>query len=223
MRSFDEIYQISAERHGGAEALEAKLGKPKSAAELAAIPEDRWLAEMSKYIFATGLNWTVIEKKWPGFEEAFHGFDLGRCAFMDDGMFDSLLQDTRIVRHGAKIQSVRDNAAFLLELREEGGVGEVLGGWPSDAFADLLKMLKKRGSRLGGMTGAYSMRMLARDSYLRRKCGEQSAGIQIVDESGSGGVQRVDGSIRPVPDRNQPGLGIEHGVARQVPYSFCDR
>ncbi|MFD1159331.1 DNA-3-methyladenine glycosylase I [Roseovarius aestuarii] len=166
MRSFREIFEISAGRHGGAEALEAKLGRPKSAAELAAIPEDRWLAEMSKYIFATGLNWTVIEKKWPGFEEAFHGFDVGRCAMMDDVMFDGLLTDTRIVRHGAKIASVRDNAAFLLELRDEGGVGKVIGEWPSAEFVALLEMLKKRGSRLGGMTGAYSMRMLGRDSYI---------------------------------------------------------
>ncbi len=169
MRSFREIFEISAGRHGGAEALEAKLGRPKSAAELAAIPEDRWLAEMSKYIFATGLNWTVIEKKWPGFEEAFHGFDVGRCAMMDDVMFDRLLTDTRIVRHGAKIASVRDNAAFLLELRDEGGVGKVIGDWPSEDFAALLEMLKKRGSRLGGMTGAYSMRMLGRDSYILSK------------------------------------------------------
>lgn len=169
MRTFQEIFEISAGRHGGAGALEAKLGKPKTAAELAAIPEDRWLAEMSKYIFATGLNWTVVENKWPGFEEAFHGFDLGRCAMMDDVMFDALLTDTRIVRHGAKIASVRDNAAFLLELRAEGGVGKVLGEWPATAFADLLEMLKKRGSRLGGMTGAYSMRMLGRDSYILSK------------------------------------------------------
>ena len=166
MRTFQEIFDISAGRHGGSEALEARLGKPKSAAELAAIPEDRWLAEMSKYIFATGLNWQVIEKKWPGFETAFHGFDVGRCAMMDDAMFDALLTDTRIVRHGAKIASVRDNAAFLLELRAEGGVGKVLGEWPSEEFAGLLEMLKKRGSRLGGMTGAYSMRMLGRDSYI---------------------------------------------------------
>lgn len=166
MRSFDEIYAISAGRQGGADALAARLGGVKTAAELAAIPEDRWLAEMSKYIFATGLNWTVIEKKWPGFEEAFHGFDVGRCAMMDDVMFDALLTDTRIVRHGAKIASVRDNAAFLLELREEGGVGKVIGEWPSKDFASLLEMLKKRGSRLGGMTGAYSMRMLGRDSYI---------------------------------------------------------
>ena len=166
MRTFDEIFAISAGRHGGTEALEARLGGAKTAAELAAIPEDRWLAEMSKYIFATGLNWSVIEKKWAGFEKAFHGFDVGKCAMMDDEMFDSLLTDTRIVRHGAKIASVRDNAAFLLELREEGGVGKVIGEWPSEDFAALLEMLKKRGSRLGGMTGAYSMRMLGRDSYI---------------------------------------------------------
>ncbi len=166
MRSFADIFEISAERQGGRTALETKLDKPRSAVELAAIPEDRWLAEMSKYIFGTGLAWTVIEKKWPGFEEAFHGFDLGRCAMMDDVMFDQLLTDTRIVRHGAKIASVRDNAAFLLELRDEGGVGKVIGDWPSEEFAALLEMLKTRGSRLGGMTGAYAMRMLGRDSYI---------------------------------------------------------
>ena len=166
MRSFDEIYDIAAKRKGGAEALEALIDKPKSAAELAAIPEDRWLAEISKYVFRTGLAWQVIDNKWPGFEEAFHGFDIGRCAFMDDEMFDSLITDARIVRSGRKLPSVRHNAAFFLELRQEGGVGEVLGGWPSSDFVGLLDMLKKRGSRLGGQTGAYAMRMLGRDSFI---------------------------------------------------------
>ena len=169
MRDFQEIFEISAGRHGGAAALEAKLGKPRTAKELAEIPEDRWLAEMSKFVFRTGLNWSVIENKWPGFEEAFHGFDIGRCAMMDDEMFDSLLTDTRIVRHGAKIASVRDNAAFMLELRKEGGIGKVIGGWPSADFAALLSMLKTRGSRLGGTTGAYALRYLGRDGYVLSK------------------------------------------------------
>ena len=166
MRSFEEIYEIAASRKGGAEALEAMLEKPKSAEALAAIPEDRWLAEMSKFIFRTGLAWQVIENKWAGFEEAFDGFDIGRCAMMDDEKFDSLLTDKRIVRSGPKIASVRDNAAFFLELRAEGGVGHVLGSWPSGDFVGLLEMLKKRGTRLGGQTGAYSMRMLGRDSFI---------------------------------------------------------
>ena len=59
MRSFEEIYAISAGRKGGADALEAIIAshKMRSPAELAAIPEDRWLSEMSKFVFRTGLNW----------------------------------------------------------------------------------------------------------------------------------------------------------------------
>ncbi|MFC6686401.1 DNA-3-methyladenine glycosylase I [Jhaorihella thermophila] len=166
MRSFDEIYAISAARHGGPEALEAALPRPLSVGELAAMPDDRWLSVMTKCIFQAGFNWKVIESKWAGFEEAFDGFDVGRCAFMDDEKFDSLLRDTRIVRNAPKIATVRENAAFLLELREEGGAGRVLGGWPSTDYIGLLDMLKSRGARLGGMTGQYAMRFAGRDSFI---------------------------------------------------------
>ena len=166
MRSFVEIYQISADRKGGAEALEALLSKPKRAAELAALPEDRWLAQFSKSIFQAGFNWQVVENKWPGFETAFDGFDVGRCAFMDDEKFDALVRDKAIVRNPRKIATVRDNAAFLLELREDGGAGEVFGDWPSTDYASLLEMLKKRGSHLGGNAGQYAMRFMGRDSFI---------------------------------------------------------
>ncbi len=166
MRTFDEIFEIAAVRHGGPEALDAKLSKPKTPAELAAMPEDRWLSVITKCIFQAGFNWKVIENKWDGFETAFDRFDVGRCAFMDDEKFDTLLQDTRIVRNGTKIAAVRDNAAFLLELREEGGVGKVLGGWPSDDYVNLLAMLAKRGARLGGASAQYAMRFAGRDSFI---------------------------------------------------------
>ncbi|NOC84117.1 DNA-3-methyladenine glycosylase I [Ruegeria sp. HKCCD6428] len=166
MRSFDEIFDVAASRHGGVEAFEAKLTKPKSHEELAAMPDDRWLSIITKCVFQAGFNWKVIENKWDGFEAAFDGFDLGRCAFMDDEKFDSLLQDTRIVRNGTKIAAVRDNAAFLLELRDEGGAGQVLGGWPSDDYVSLLVMLAKRGSRLGGASAQYAMRFAGRDSFI---------------------------------------------------------
>ncbi|WP_209832490.1 DNA-3-methyladenine glycosylase I [Ruegeria sp. HKCCE3926] len=166
MRSFDEIFDIAASRHGGIEAFEAQLNKPKSHEELAAMPDDRWLSIITKCVFQAGFNWKVIENKWDGFEAAFDGFDVGRCAFMDDEKFDSLLQDTRIVRNGTKIAAVRDNAAFLLELRNEGGAGQVLGGWPSDDYVNLLAMLAKRGSRLGGASAQYAMRFAGRDSFI---------------------------------------------------------
>lgn len=166
MHHFDEIYGLAADRHGGPHALEDKLSKPKSAEELAALPEDRWLSTITKCIFQAGFNWKVIEAKWDGFEAAFDGFDVGRCAFMDDEKFDALLQDTRIVRNGTKIAAVRYNAAFLMELRTEGGVGKVLGGWPSTDYVGLLDMLAKRGSRLGGASAQYAMRFAGRDSFI---------------------------------------------------------
>ncbi|WP_170331633.1 DNA-3-methyladenine glycosylase I [Ruegeria arenilitoris] len=166
MHHFDEIFTMAADRHGGPDALEAMLSKPKSVTELAAMPDDRWLSVITKCIFQAGFNWKVIENKWDGFETAFDGFDVGRCAFMDDEKFDSLLQDTRIVRNGTKIATVRDNAAFLLELRQEGGVGQILGGWPSTDYIGLLAMLGKRGSRLGGASAQYAMRFAGRDSFI---------------------------------------------------------
>lgn len=171
MRSFDEIYEIAAGRKGGAEKLEELISQhtTKTPEELASIPEDRWLAELSKFVFRTGLNWSVIENKWPGFEEAFKGFDVGKCAMMDDEMFDSLLTDTRIVRHGSKIASVRDNAAFFLELRDQGGIGKVVADWPDSDFAGLLDMLKSRGSRLGGSTAQYGLRFMGKSSFILSK------------------------------------------------------
>ncbi|MCA0869366.1 DNA-3-methyladenine glycosylase I [Seohaeicola saemankumensis] len=166
MMHFDEIFGLAAARHGGEAALEAKLTRPLPPAELAELAEDRWLATITKSVFQAGFNWKVIEAKWEGFESAFDGFDVGRCAFMDDEKFDALLQDARIVRNGTKIATVRDNAAFLMGLRDQGGAGKVLGGWPSTDYVGLLDLLKRDGSRLGGTTGQYAMRFCGRDSFI---------------------------------------------------------
>jgi 3-methyladenine DNA glycosylase Tag len=167
MRSFAEIFDIAAARHGGAEALEAQLTKPQPAEELAKISDDRWLSQFSKNVFSAGFNWSVIDKKWPGFETAFHGFDIGKCAMMDDVWLDQLLQDTGIVRHATKILSVRDNAVFFQELAaEHGSAAKAFALWPDDDYIGLLDLLKKRGARLGGNTGAYGLRFMGRDGFI---------------------------------------------------------
>lgn len=166
MRTFDDLFAISAERKGGADALEAMLDKPKTAEQLAQIPEDRWLAQFTKGVFQAGFNWKVIENKWDGFEAAFHGFDVDRCAFMHDEDMDSLMSNKDIVRNGPKIRTVMDNAHFLQSLREDGGAGVVLGGWASTDYVNLLEFMKKGGSRIGGATGQYSLRFLGKDSFI---------------------------------------------------------
>ncbi len=167
MRSFAEIYEIAADRKGGEDVLESLLDRPKSPDELAAIPDDRWLAKFTQMIFNSGFNWKVVEAKWPGFEEAFAGFDVGRCSMMDDDWFDALLKDTGIVRHGAKIRSVRDNAVMLRDLADHhGSAGRCFAEWPRENYAGLLELLKKRGNRLGGNTGAYALRFMGVDSFI---------------------------------------------------------
>ena len=56
MRSFDAIYDIAAERKGGAEALEEKIGGgPLSPDELILKPGDRWLSTLTNCVFSGGL------------------------------------------------------------------------------------------------------------------------------------------------------------------------
>lgn len=167
MRQFQDIYDIAAERKGGADAVEKEIGNlPLPPAELAKIPDDRWLSRMTRSVFQAGFNWKVIDAKWDGFEAAFKGFDVDACAFMPEPWFEELLTDTRIVRNGLKIRTIQDNATFLQSLRDQGGAGQVLGGWPSNDFIGLLDLLKTKGSRLGAMTGQYSMRFMRRDGFI---------------------------------------------------------
>lgn len=167
MRSFDQIYDIAAARKGGAEALEALLSAPAPVAEVAAIPDDRWLAAMTRGVFQAGFNWKVVESMWPGFEAAFDGFDVGRCAMLNDEDFERLVSDTRIIRNGAKIRSVQENAVFLQQLSAEyGSADKAIAEWPSTDFVGLMDLLKSRGSRLGGTTGQYMLRSQGRDSFI---------------------------------------------------------
>src|SRR6201996_8096714 len=116
--------------------------------------DDRILAEITQRVFSAGFAWSVIENKWPGFEKAFLSFKAAKLVFQPDDFWDALLSDTRIVRNGAKISSVRENAAFVQEIaKEHGGFGQFLAKWPSSDQVGLLDLLAKRGSRLGGNTG----------------------------------------------------------------------
>ncbi|MCJ9428301.1 DNA-3-methyladenine glycosylase I [Kordiimonas marina] len=170
MRTFDEIWAIAAERKGGDAAVEALMPELRTADEIRALSDDRVLATMARVVFNSGFNWKVIDKKWPGFEEAFEGFVPVRWKFMSDDDQDSLLKDTRIVRHGAKILSVRDNAILVCDLEDEyGSAAGAIADWPVTDQAGLLEMLKKRGSRLGGHTGQYFLRFLGKDGYVMSK------------------------------------------------------
>ncbi|MEM6587795.1 MAG: DNA-3-methyladenine glycosylase I [Pseudomonadota bacterium] len=167
MRDFDDILAIAAERKGGYRIVLDAIDPPKPDSDLATIPDDRWLSMMTKCVFRAGFNWKVIERKWPGFETAFDGFSIGRCAMMDDMWFDELITDTRIVRNPQKVQTVQQNAVFIGERSAEaGGFGKFVADWPASDFIGLVQILRAEGSRLGGTTGQYFLRNMGKDSFV---------------------------------------------------------
>ena len=165
--SFAAILERAAARKGGRDALMSLLDAPTDAAALRALADDRALSLMTKCIFRSGFVWRVIEDKWPGFEEAFEGFDPRALHFKPDEYWDALTRDKRIVRNGAKIMAVRDNAAFVLDIaKEDGSFGQFLADWPEDDITGLWDVLARRGNRLGGMTGRYVLRFAGKDCLI---------------------------------------------------------
>ena len=167
MLDFEKIRIRAAKRKGGEAALTSLLGPKPDNAAVAKIPDDRILSTMAERIFAAGFVWRVIEQKWPGFEEAFLGFEPKRLLFQPDDFWHELASDKRIVRNPQKIRSVRDNAAFVERVsKEHGGFGKFLAEWPADDQVGLTAYLGKHGSRLGGNTGQYFLRWLEWDTFV---------------------------------------------------------
>ncbi|MDX8522291.1 DNA-3-methyladenine glycosylase I [Mesorhizobium dulcispinae] len=167
MADFQKIRARAAKRKGGEEALASLLGPMPDNAAVSKVPDDRILSTMAERIFAAGFVWRVIEQKWPGFEEAFLGFEPKRLLFQPDDFWHELASDKRIVRNPQKIKSVRDNAAFVDRVsKEHGGFGKFLAKWPADDQVGLTAYLGKHGSRLGGNTGQYFLRWLEWDTFV---------------------------------------------------------
>lgn len=164
---FAPILKMAASHHGGEKAVLEKSRNTHAVKNLAKVPADRLLSEMTRCVFNAGFNWKVIEAKWDGFEAAFEGFDPGRLAFFGDEMMSTLVSDPRIVRNGQKIKATLENAKFVAEIEaKEGGFGRFLAKWPGEDQTGLLDVLNKRGSRLGGATGQYFLRFVGWDAWI---------------------------------------------------------
>jgi 3-methyladenine DNA glycosylase Tag len=186
---FAKIRKLAEQRKGGKAALEKlvehrnhKVLTPK---QLAKLTDDRYLAMMTRCVFNAGFNWKVIEAKWPGFEEAFHGFNPKGLAHLAPEKWDAYVEDTRIVRNGMKIRTVLDNAHFVWNTAEEhGSFGKRFAAWPADDQVGLMQWLKKEGSRLGGNTAMYFIRFIGRDGFILSRdvvARMRASGVEITE------------------------------------------
>lgn len=167
MRDYAWMYEYCLNRFGSREALEARLPQSKSAAELRAVGDDRYLSLISLRIFRAGLKHSLVDAKWPAFEEVFFGFDPQKVVLMSAEHLERLMQDARLIRHLGKLKSVPRNAQMVLDLaREHGSFGNLLADWPETDIVGLWKLLTKRGNQLGGLSAPRFLRMAGKDTFI---------------------------------------------------------
>jgi DNA-3-methyladenine glycosylase I len=119
-----------------------------------------YLAAMSRAALEPGLNWEVVESKWPGIVEAFDGFDVMRVADYGPEDVERLMADPRVIRNRAKIQAIVHNAGEVLALEKHGGFRAYLRSQPS--YEALVADMRKRFKFLGD-SGIYHFLYVVRE------------------------------------------------------------
>ncbi|GHA88946.1 hypothetical protein GCM10007159_08070 [Modicisalibacter luteus] len=148
--------------------MEAFLPKALASDELKQKGDDRYLSAMSQRVFRAGMQHSVVDAKWPAFEEAFWGFVPEKLVLLSPEQIEGYMKNDRIIRHRTKLQTIPKNAQFILDIRQEQGssFGEFIANWPSTDIIGLWRLLAKRGARLGGRSAAAFLRLAGKDTFL---------------------------------------------------------
>jgi len=83
--------------------------------------DNEYFERMSNALFQAGLNWKMIQNKWPNFKRAFANFSIEKVSKFNERDVKELMKDTGIVRNEKKIRSVIANAQESLNVRKEFG------------------------------------------------------------------------------------------------------
>ncbi|MDP3815800.1 DNA-3-methyladenine glycosylase I [Pseudomonas sp.] len=167
MRDYKWLNEYCLNRFGSVAELEARLPQPRSDAELRGLSDDRYLSLISLRVFRAGLKHSLVDAKWPAFEEVFFGFDPEKVVLMGGERLENLMQDARLIRHLGKLKSVPRNAQFILDVRKEkGSFGALIADWPVTDIVGLWKYLAKHGSQLGGLSAPRLLRMVGKDTFI---------------------------------------------------------
>lgn len=81
--------------------------------------DDEYFERMTKIIFQAGLNWKMIDNKWPEFRKAFSNFSIDKVSKFDDKKVEELMGNAKIVRNRRKILSTIYNAKEFKVIQQE--------------------------------------------------------------------------------------------------------
>jgi DNA-3-methyladenine glycosylase I len=117
-------------------------------------PKDdgEYFERMTKSLFTAGLNWSVVDNKWPNFHKAFADFSLSKVARFSEKDVKALMNNPGIVRNDKKIRATIHNAGEFLKLQKEfGTLRKYLDSFGKDEER-LLDNLQERFQHLGVST-----------------------------------------------------------------------
>lgn len=220
---FSRIYQRACDRKGGVSALEALLSQPATPADIAVLPDNLLLAELTKKIFQSGFVWRVVEQKWPGFCEVFFNFDIEKMLLLSDEMLEQKATDTRIIRNLGKVFTIRDNALMIYDIQQQhGSFARFIADWPSDNIIGLWAYLKKHGNRLGGNIGPYALRAIGKDTFVLSSDVEAYLRAYNIFDGGISSQRSLKQIQQQFNDwQQQSGRSLQH-ISQVIAYSCGD-
>ncbi len=80
-----------------------------------------YFENMCRVIFQAGLNWQVIDNKWPTTKKAFANFNINKVAYFTNADVENLMKDTGIVRNKGKIKAIIQNAQNFVAIEKQYG------------------------------------------------------------------------------------------------------
>jgi DNA-3-methyladenine glycosylase I len=80
-----------------------------------------YFENMCRVIFPAGLNWRVIDGKWPSTKKAFENFNIKKVACFTGVDVQRLLKDPGIVRNKGKVQAIIQNAQNFVAIEKRYG------------------------------------------------------------------------------------------------------
>jgi predicted dinucleotide-binding enzyme len=120
-------------------------------------PEDPafFLEHLSRSVFEAGISWRVVEGKWDGIREAFHGFDPAQVAAMPPAEIAAVENDSRVIRNKAKIRATVENAREVLTILD--AYGSIRGYLVSFSDAGATAADLRRRFKFLGDTGVWRL------------------------------------------------------------------
>lgn len=164
--TFEDYWQQALTHHQDEAVIRARLPEVKPDEGLMAVSDAEYLSLISRRVFRAGMKHSLVDSKWPAFEEAFWQFNPAACMLIDDSRFEVLMQNTDLIRHWGKMKTIPVNAQMVQDVaREHGSFGAFIAKWPVEDIVGLWAYLKKHGSHLGGDGGARLLRMAGKDTF----------------------------------------------------------